>query len=185
MTLYFVTGGARSGKSRFAEQLAQHCAQEGRYPVTFVATGVAMDEEMAARIQRHQETRLASFGLVEAPHDVTGVISQSGRGEVYLVDCLSLLLNNWMFDLGYTESDFWKKSTELVEACVQTEAICIVVSNEIGLGIVPADRESRTYRDWLGWFNQDFAKRAERAYFVVSGIAVDLLQLPGSRVIDS
>jgi adenosylcobinamide kinase/adenosylcobinamide-phosphate guanylyltransferase len=180
MTVHLVTGGARSGKSRFAEQLAAMAARPTE--ICFVATGVAMDAEMEARIARHRRDRPAEWRTLEVRHDVAKAI-EDGEYKVYLIDCLSLLLNNWMFDLACTETLFWRKLDDLTAALAASSATCIVVTNEIGLGLVPADAESRRYRDWLGWMNQAIAKMADRVYFVASGIAIDLKQLPGSVVV--
>ncbi|WAH38713.1 bifunctional adenosylcobinamide kinase/adenosylcobinamide-phosphate guanylyltransferase [Alicyclobacillus dauci] len=181
MTVYFVTGGARSGKSHFAERLAASKGTAQR--ICFVATGVAMDDEMAARIERHRTTRDSRWATVETPHDVAGVVRQ-GLYDVYLIDCLSLLLNNWMYDLHCTEEMYRERVSELINVLDASSAECIVVSNEIGLGLIPADAESRRYRDWLGWFNQAMARIAERVYFVASGIAVDLKAIPGAVRVD-
>lgn len=180
--IYFVTGGARSGKSRFAEQLVARMAAPER--ICFVATGVVTDEEMRARIQRHKMTRDGRWSTIEEPHDVARLIQeQEHTYNVFLIDCLSLLLNNWMFDLNVDEPEFRRKLAELVHALTVVNADCVIVSNEIGLGLVPADALSRRYRDWLGWLNQAVAQVADKVYFVASGIAVDLKQLPGAQVV--
>ncbi|KRW91742.1 hypothetical protein SD51_07650 [Alicyclobacillus tengchongensis] len=181
MSLILVTGGARSGKSRFAEMLADHHANSGA-KVIFVATAEAFDDEMAERIKRHRAARDRRWRTVEEPCNPAAVV-RAAQADVYLIDCLTLLLANWMFQAKVDEAGFWDKLTDLVETLAASSATCIAVTNEIGLGIVPADPETRLYRDWLGWMNQAFARAAEQVFLVTSGIAVDLKALPGARVL--
>ncbi|WP_067622475.1 bifunctional adenosylcobinamide kinase/adenosylcobinamide-phosphate guanylyltransferase [Alicyclobacillus acidiphilus] len=179
MTVIFVTGGARSGKSRFAERLAAELGQASTKPVCFVATGKAIDAEMAARIEKHQATRPTEWRTIEAPIDVASVID-GGAADVYVIDCLSFLLNNWIYELRLTEDAFFDHVGRLASSLARSDATCIVVSNEVGLGIVPADAESRRFRDWLGWLNQAVARMASQVYLVTSGIAIDLKAYPGA-----
>lgn len=183
MSLTFVTGGARSGKSRFAESLVRECVLETPdCRVCFIATGVAMDDEMKARIARHRNSRPEQWDTVEEPLDVAGVI-QNTDYDVYLIDCLSFLLNNWMFHEVSTEEQFFARLGILVQAMANTRAKCVVVSNEVGFGIIPADEETRRYRDWLGWMNQAFARVSDPMYLVVSGIALDVKHMHGATVV--
>ncbi|GMA60140.1 bifunctional adenosylcobinamide kinase/adenosylcobinamide-phosphate guanylyltransferase [Alicyclobacillus fastidiosus] len=177
MTVFFVTGGARSGKSRFAQHLATKLG-EGKN-VIFVATAPAVDDEMVERIERHRRERPVEWVTVEERLDVVKVLEER-RHDVYLIDCLSLLLNNWMYDLKLTEDVFKDLTHRLITCLSSTELDVVLVSNELGLGLVPADKLSRQYRDWLGWLNQAVAKVADSVYLVVSGVAIDLKQLPGS-----
>lgn len=181
MTTSFVTGGARSGKSRFAEQLVEERAESST--ICYVATGVVTDDEMKARIAVHQSRRGANFVTVEEPHDVAKEIHRACY-DVYLVDCLSFLLNNWMYDLRCTENEFRRWVDELCAVISQSNAHIVVVSNEVGLGLVPVSKESRLYRDWLGWLNQAVAKVSDEAYLVVAGCAVNLKQIPGVRMVE-
>ncbi|MFB5189870.1 bifunctional adenosylcobinamide kinase/adenosylcobinamide-phosphate guanylyltransferase [Alicyclobacillus fastidiosus] len=177
MTVSFVTGGARSGKSRFAQYLATNMG-EGK-TVCFVATAPAVDDEMMERIARHQRERPVDWVTVEERHDVVKVLDER-RHDVYLIDCLSLLLNNWMYDLNLTEEVFHDLTQRLITCLSNTELDVVLVSNELGLGLVPADALSRQYRDWLGWLNQAVAKVADSVHLVVSGVAIDVKQLPGT-----
>lgn len=179
MTVWFVTGGARSGKSRYAERLAASAGRASDTPVCFIATGRPFDDEMSDRIRKHQATRPKDWTTLEVPVDVDRVLIEQSY-DVYVIDCLTLLLNNWMYDLAIQEDAFLTRVRALVDALQSVRGTCIVVSNEIGLGIVPADAESRRYRDWLGWLNQAVAAAAEHVYLVVSGVAVDILALPGA-----
>ncbi|TDY47961.1 adenosylcobinamide kinase /adenosylcobinamide-phosphate guanylyltransferase [Alicyclobacillus sacchari] len=181
MSLILITGGARSGKSRFAEMLAAQYADAGAV-VCFVATAQALDDEMKERIHRHRLSRDAQWQTVEEPFDPAAVV-RAEQADVYLIDCLSLLLANWVFASRVDESGFWDKLKTLVDALASSRATCIVVTNEIGLGIVPADPETRLYRDWLGWMNQTFARSADQVFLVTSGIAVNLKALPGAIMV--
>lgn len=181
MTISFVTGGARSGKSRFAEQLAEERA--GSNFICYVATGVVTDDEMKARISVHQTRRGTNFVTVEEPHNVANQI-RSSRYDVFLVDCLAFLLNNWMYDLNCSEREFQQRVDELCAAITESKKDIIIVSNEVGLGLVPMSKESRLYRDWLGWMNQAVASVSDEVYLVVAGYAVNLKQIPGVRIVE-
>lgn len=181
-TTIFVTGGARSGKSRFAEERAAGSGQ----PVTYLATMQAGDDELAARIQRHRERRPGVWGTVEAPIDVLGALESSADGDTVLLDCLSLWVSNLLFaataDHGAWAVDDWERfvtgaveaSTRVIEAQQRRAGTLIVVTNETGMGIVPADALSRYYRDALGLVNQAFATPADEAYLLVGGLPLRL-----------
>lgn len=158
----FISGGARSGKSAFGEKLA--AVSEG--PVTYIATAQAFDDEMLDRIQRHQADRPAHFQTLEAPLDLLGALQQT-EGTV-LIDCLSLWVSNGMMEeLG--EAEILQKATEVCTEIQKRPFQTIVVSNEVGLGIVPINKLARQYRDILGRVNQLFASTCEESYFCVSG----------------
>lgn len=173
----FVTGGARSGKSAWAERTAQHLAEAYRLPVTFLATAERSDPEMDERISRHRADRPDDWRTVEEPLQVADWISRRDGDSVLLLDCLSLLLNNWMFRDGCTEDEFLVRRDELVQAIRERQAPTVIVSNEVGLGLVPEGAASRQYRDWLGWLNQSVAAVSDSVVLVVSGIAVDVKKL--------
>lgn len=179
--LTLVTGGARAGKTAYALALARALAE----PVAYVATAEARDDEMALRIARHQRERPAHWRTVEAPIDPAGALTAVGwRGPVVL-DCMTLWTSNLIFASLPGES--WSTADgEAAEAAVLkavdgligwVEAAtgdAIVVTNEVGLGIVPADPLTRLYRDALGRGNQRLAARAERVFLVVAGLALEL-----------
>lgn len=181
--LILILGGARSGKSRFAEKLANHLGQR----VVYLATAEARDAEMAERIARHRERRPASWRTVEAPRRVGEALArEAGDAEVVLLDCLTLLANNLFLDLG-DEPDEAVAAARLEEevdgllgAYEQGPASLIVVSNEVGWGLVPPYPLGRVYRDLLGWAHQRLAARADRVYLVVAGIPIDLRKLEAS-----
>jgi adenosylcobinamide kinase/adenosylcobinamide-phosphate guanylyltransferase len=179
--LILITGGARSGKSTFAEQLA---ARLGGENVLFIATAEAGDDDMRQRIAAHRAARPSAWQTEEAPHQVGRRIRQAtGAQSVVLVDCLTLLVSNCVLSLGEepeaTEAErlALDEIDELVEAALASMATVIVVTNEVGLGLVPPYKLGRIYRDVLGKANQRVAARAESVYLLVSGIPIDVKQL--------
>lgn len=155
MTLVVLIGGARSGKSRFAVELAR---AEGK-PVTFVATGWAGDEEMAARIARHREERPPEWSTVEEPRELARALSEVQAGETAIVDCLSL----WVANLdGAAPAD-------AAEVASARDGLTIAVTNEVGMGVVPDNAPARKYRDDLGRVNAQWAALADEAWLVVAG----------------
>ncbi|HEY2372968.1 MAG TPA: bifunctional adenosylcobinamide kinase/adenosylcobinamide-phosphate guanylyltransferase [Gaiellaceae bacterium] len=153
MTLVLYLGGARSGKSRLAVERASSSGA----PVTFIATGEAGDEEMAARIEAHKRERRPEWRTVEEPRDLAGALISVAGGDTALVDCLSL----WVANGGGDAS--------ALEAATARSGLTIAVSNEVGLGIVPANAVAREYRDVLGRVNAAWAAAADEAWFVVAG----------------
>jgi adenosyl cobinamide kinase/adenosyl cobinamide phosphate guanylyltransferase len=167
MPFVLVLGGARSGKSALAERLAV----ESGDPVIFIATGEARDEEMEARIRRHREDRPASWQTVEAPVDLLAAIASCSRGEFLVVDCLTLWVSN-LLEKGMDSSDINMAATEVAQELSRRRGV--VVSNEVGMGIVPANELARAFRDVLGSVNATFAGVAERAVLMVAGRALEM-----------
>ncbi|MFC4425095.1 bifunctional adenosylcobinamide kinase/adenosylcobinamide-phosphate guanylyltransferase [Deinococcus navajonensis] len=162
-TLVFVTGGARSGKSAFAERRA---AAAGTV-VTYLATAQAFDEEMAARIGRHRADRPAGWHTVEVPLDVPAALTDAA-GPTVLLDCLSLWVSNLM--LGDTsDEDILSRADALMAVACARPGLTVLVTNEVGFGIVPDNALARRYRDLLGWVNQRAAAASQEAYLMVSG----------------
>lgn len=149
MTLVVLVGGARSGKSQLAVERAH---AEGA-PVTFIATGEALDDEMTARIELHKAERPETWTTIEEPVDLHGALSSLPAGETALVDCLSL----WVANGGDGS------------APISRDGLTIAVTNEVGLGIVPDNALARSYRDKLGRTNAAWVAAADEAYFVVAG----------------
>ncbi|WP_407571157.1 bifunctional adenosylcobinamide kinase/adenosylcobinamide-phosphate guanylyltransferase [Deinococcus altitudinis] len=170
--LIYVTGGARSGKSSFAERRA---AELGGERVTYLATAQAFDAEMTERIGRHRRERPASWRTLEEPLSVTSVL-ESVEG-VVLLDCLSLWVSNLMLR-GDPDEDILAAADALIGAQSRRGRApggpLIAVSNEVGLGIVPDNALARRYRDTLGRVNQRVAAASDEAWLLVSGLSVRL-----------
>lgn len=173
MSLTLITGGARSGKSRFAEHLA--ALHQGT--VLFLATAEARDDDMAARIARHQAGRPAHWRTLEEPLHVAHALAKAEPASLVLLDCVTL----WVTNLLLREGTTWAQSKAELDALLAWYRIravdLIVVTNEVGLGIVPADPLSRTFRDWLGLFNQHIAAEADAVYLMVAGLPVEVKAL--------
>jgi adenosylcobinamide kinase/adenosylcobinamide-phosphate guanylyltransferase len=185
--LVLILGGARSGKSTFAEQLA---LQSGR-SVAFIATATASDDEMRERIQRHRASRPASWYTIEEPYQLAEAIQLAAQqADVLLLDCMTIWLNNWLLAHNLTELEETAASRQPVGAVLaavnellaafaslpDTKTL-VVVTNEVGLGIVPAYALGRVYRDLLGLVNQRLAAASDQVYLMVAGLAVDIKRL--------
>lgn len=158
-----VLGGARSGKSRFAEKLLEASGLAKVY----VATAAAFDAEMESRISAHQVQRGEGWRTVEEQIDLAGVIDrEAGPDRALLVDCLTLWLNNLMM----AERDFASESARLCEAVAALKGPCVFVSNEVGAGIVPENRLARAFRDTQGRLNQDIAAVCGKVVQVSAGL---------------
>ena len=173
MSITFILGGARSGKSRFAQELA---AKQGKR-VLFVATGEALDEEMRVRIETHKRSRAPTWKTLEVPTGVAKAMKgKIGDAEVVIIDCVTLLVSNLMGTVDIEVETLEKKiAAELKDLFAfmrTTKAHFIIVSNEVGLGVVPAYPAGRVYRDALGMANQMLAKNADEVYFMVAGIPI-------------
>ena len=179
--LWFVTGGARSGKSRFARERAAGTASA----VTYIATMQPDDDETRRRVERHRAERPAEWATIEAPLDTVGALEAAPADACVLIDCLSLWVSNRLLGLGQEPSVASVESLErelsgavaaLLAAARARAAPTIVVSNEVGAGVVPPYPVGRAYRDLLGTVNQRVAAGAARAWLLVAGRA---LELPG------
>jgi adenosylcobinamide kinase / adenosylcobinamide-phosphate guanylyltransferase len=159
--LTLVIGGARSGKSRYAEGLI--AAQLP--PWTYVATAEAGDHEMIARIRTHRKRRGAHWRTVEAPRDLQAALA-TGAGGPVLVDCLTL----WLSNLMLAEMDVEQEIEKLETALTAAAAPVVLVANEVGLGIVPEFPLGRRFRDMQGMLNQRMAARADRVVLTVAGL---------------
>ncbi len=166
-----VLGGGRSGKSRFAQALAETA---GAVPGSrvYIATAEPMDEEMRRRIAAHQADRADRFVTVEEPMDLAGAIERlSDETCVALVDCLTVWLGNLIYHHGSQEG-LYQEESDLLRILADPPCEIILVSNETGMGFIPADAESRAFRDHAGWLNQDIAKLADTVVLMVAGIPV-------------
>ena len=174
-----IIGGARSGKSHFAQELALNSDK----PVLFVATATAGDEEMRQRIEEHQKARPAAWHTLEATTNIgSQVLDKIGDAQTIVVDCITLLLNNIFsqymenIDAALVEKEVTAEISELMDCINCVNASFIIVTNEVGLGLVPADRLSRLYRDLLGKTNQVLAQRADEVYLMVAGMPLLIKQ---------
>ena len=174
--LILILGGARSGKSAFAERLAM---QGGR--VLYVATAEALDPGMERRIAAHRQQRPAEWGTLEEPLDLATAIPPAlAEYDTCLLDCLTLWVSNLILSMEGNpdaERDILSATQELLEASDRSPANWIVVSNETGLGVVPPTSLGMAYRDALGRVNQAVAARADRVYFMVAGLALEMKSL--------
>ncbi|MGV3478814.1 MAG: bifunctional adenosylcobinamide kinase/adenosylcobinamide-phosphate guanylyltransferase [Sphingobium sp.] len=169
----FVLGGARSGKSRYAQARAEAMTGE----LVFVATGQAFDAEMTDRIARHRADRGDRWVTVEAPLELADAIAaESAPGRILLVDCLTL----WASNLMLADRDVVAEAAGLVRAIAAAPGPVILVANEVGLGIVPDNALARRFRDVAGTVNQAVAACVGEAVFVVAGLAMPLKSTPCS-----
>ena len=174
--LILILGGARSGKSALAERLASQ-----RERVLFIATAEALDADMEGRIAAHRSRRPGAWRTLEEPRDPASAIQEAmDRYEICLLDCLTLWVSNLLLkmeDNPDVEREILAEVERLLEVYERSSATWIVVSNEVGLGIVPPTPLGRLYRDALGRVNQVMAAHADRVYFMVAGYALDVKSL--------
>lgn len=192
MTIHLILGGARSGKSSFAETIAKQHETELQSAVCYLATAQSLDSEMSARITKHQEQRPAHWALVESPltlaDAIKGIVSKhklthkvlqdkmSHKPVTILVDCLTLWLTNC---LCAPSENIWQQEKQALLALLATlekhaDVHLLLVSNEVGHGIVPMGELSREFVDQAGWLHQDIAALATRVDFIMAGIALPL-----------
>ncbi len=192
--LILILGGARSGKSTFADRLAA----SSRRSVAFIATATAGDDEMRERIARHRASRSKDWHTLEEPLNLARAVRQAAElADVLLLDCVTLWLGNMLLqepgqydkngegeeEFNTTGRLFDEKAVKEIEALLAVVQLLgpnktlIVVTNEVGFGIVPANPLGRLYRDTLGYVNQRLAQAADRVYLMVAGMAVDIKRL--------
>ena len=160
--LTLVLGGARSGKSRFAESLI---ASEPP-PWIYVATAEALDDEMAQRIAEHRARREGRWRTIEAPRDIAAALAEVPAGAAVLLDCVTLWLSNVLLAGGDVEAEI----ARLDDALMRMRGKAVLVANEVGFGIVPDNALARRFRDLQGVLNQRLAARADRVVLVVAGL---------------
>jgi adenosylcobinamide kinase/adenosylcobinamide-phosphate guanylyltransferase len=178
--LILVLGGARSGKSTYAQKLAGEITIDPSR-VAYVATGIACDDEMRTRVEQHQRSRPPEWATIEAPTEVAQVVKKAGeKYTVMIVDCLTTLITNWLAerrqleelteDMVELEKAILGQVENLVCAADGARATVIVVSNEVGLGVVPSFKAGRVFRDLAGLANQFIAREADEVYVMWAGI---------------
>ncbi len=178
--IILVTGGARSGKSTFAEKLA---LKIGNGRAAYIATAQIFDEEMERRVKIHRERRKENWQTWESPKNADKSILQAGKNfDVILFDCVTIYVSNFLLanetkDFGEIEVGLKKLIEDLISAAKKSGATIIFVTNEVGSGIVPENKLARQFRDLAGIANQILAANAEKVFLTVSGIAVDVKKL--------
>lgn len=174
--LILITGGSRSGKSTHGQKIAENI---GSFR-TYIATCPVVDEEMDERIRKHKESRqVASWETIEETLWLADALKRAKESSVILVDCLTLWVNNLMYEAQkreerITEDDITRHCANLFEACKEIEGVVIFITNEVGMGIVPGDPSSRLFRDLAGRCNQIIANQADAVIFMISGIPLNI-----------
>jgi len=188
MSIHLILGGARSGKSSFAEKLAKHNEKIEQSQVYYLATAQSLDSEMSARIKQHQQQRPEHWALIESPIKLASAIKQlvlthqsKNRSPItILVDCLTLWLSNCLCS---SEENQWQQEKQhllnvLCDYAQTSEVNLLLVSNEVGHGIVPMGELSRDFVDQAGWLHQEIAAIATNVDFIMAGIALSLKSKP-------
>jgi adenosylcobinamide kinase/adenosylcobinamide-phosphate guanylyltransferase len=175
MSITIIIGGARSGKSKYAEELAA----KNNLPVSYVATATALDSEMEARIQHHQARRPSDWILHECSLDLAKLLkTETQKEQTILVDCLTLWLNNQLHESP--QQNFSLLFSELINSLNNAKAQVIFVANEVGLGIIPLGEITRQFVDEAGRLNQQLAQVANQVIFMVAGLPL-ALKSPASK----
>jgi len=169
--LMVLLGGARSGKSSLAIEIARRSDR----PVTFIATGEPLDAEFAERIDRHRAERPGTWQTIEEPTELEAAIAQPDDDAVVIIDCLTLWVAN-LFGRDLAEDAIVERASGIAKLASDRPSPVIVVTNEVGSGIVPADALSRSYRDTLGRVNAIFTAHADQAFLVVAGRVLPLIE---------
>ena len=173
--LILILGGARSGKSAFGERLARSSER-----VLFAATAEARDSEMEHRIAAHRGNRPAQWDTVEEPIDLAGVLEPAADSyDTVLVDCLTLWVSNLILqdESGRAEAEALRQVERLLRAYERGRASWVLISNEVGMGVVPPTALGRLFRDALGRVNQLVARRADKVYLMVAGLTMEIKSL--------
>jgi len=172
--LIFITGGARSGKSKYATRLAKNMTRE----VIFLATGTAKDEEMKKRIEEHKKSRPAWWKTIEEANDIAPILLKIKPScKLVIIDCLTFFVSNLLLN-KVSEKVILERTKRMAEIILQAHYTTIVVSNEVGGGIVPDNELGRKFRDIIGLANQIMAESAQKVYLIVSGIPIKLKENP-------
>ena len=164
MATTLLIGGARSGKSALAVDMAE--AWDG--PVTFIATAEARDEEMTVRIEQHRRERPSHWATTEEPIEIAKALESVADGALVILDCLTLWIAN-LIDRGFSEKEIDDRARDVLKAAVSRPWPVVVVTNEVGSGIVPDNPAARAFQDLLGSINTIFANNARHVLFVAAG----------------
>ena len=182
--IILVLGGARSGKSSFAENIV---TELGGKDVIYLATAKAKDDEMTDRIAQHQADREAEWKTIEEEKAVSSILKDLAKGSVILLDCLTLLISNLLLS-GEQSTDYSKQEelikneiSNIIEITKKRKLDLVIVSNEVGQGVVPAYKSGRIYRDLVGRANQKVAAEADEVYITYAGIPVEIKELASKK----
>jgi adenosylcobinamide kinase/adenosylcobinamide-phosphate guanylyltransferase len=163
--IILILGGARSGKSAYAVESAKRHKK-----VAFIATCQPLDKEMSRRIRLHQHNRPSHWSTFEESKDLAPLLSKiTGKFDCLIIDCLTLWISNLIL-AGYTQEKILNKINAMMDILREEKAKAIIVSNEVGLGIVPANKLARNFRDIAGQVNKVVAKKGDEVFFTISGI---------------
>lgn len=178
--IVLVIGGARSGKSAVAERYASSMNSK----VVYIATAGVQDEEMARRVELHRERRPASWPTIEEKYYLDGVLTKLSAGSVVLVDCLTIWITNWLLDKTIEdlsaeakEARVLQETSNFIKAAQDNKLKLIMVSNEVGYGLVPDNELGRLFRDIAGRVNQYVVAMADKVFWVVAGIPLEIKSL--------
>jgi adenosylcobinamide kinase/adenosylcobinamide-phosphate guanylyltransferase len=175
--IILITGGSRSGKSTYAQTLAESITGLR----TYIATCPPVDEEMVARIKKHREYRQGSqWQTIEETIDLAGALRKTSESRLRLIDCLTMWINNLLYEteikgLEITEENIFDRCQDILSACSELSGTVIFVTNEVGMGIVPNNALSRRYQDLICRCNQVMAAGAARVILMVSGLPLDIV----------
>lgn len=165
-----ILGGARSGKSQFALKLAQKTAR----PVIFIATATASDKEMRQRIKLHRKNRPSHWKTIEEPRKLSFLVKRiSKKTDLIIIDCMTIFISNLLLE-GRSDYSIQNEVNSLLSAIRKSGFNSLIVSNEVGMGIVPDNPLARRFRDLAGRINQFIAAASDEAYFIVSGLPLKL-----------
>lgn len=164
---HFILGGARSGKSSYAEKKSTELATQNSLPLVYLATASAGDDEMGERIKRHQQDRHAGWSLVEEQVDLANALNAIKPRSVVLLDCLTLWLSNC---LHQSDTRWQQQKQRFIEVIKDNHHCLVMVSNEVGHGIIPMGKLTRQYVDEIGWLHQEIAQLAHEVTMVIAGL---------------
>ena len=175
--LILLLGGARGGKSAYAQRLAEDAARASGAEVCFIATAQGLDEDMTARIARHRDDRPTHWRTIEEPCQIDEALRQASEARIVIVDCLTLFVSNWLMrhkDEHECEQFVRRIIRNFLAVARTRQQTIICVSNEVGLGVVPDTNLGRVFRDLLGRVNQEFAAAADEVYLLIAGLPLQL-----------
>lgn len=166
----FILGGVRSGKSQMAIKMAKK--KNGK--VAFIATCVPMDKEMKKRVSMHRKARPAHWQTFEEPEDIHSLLRKiDNKFDIIIIDCLTILVSNMLLK-NLKDKDIEEKINQTMFALKRNKAEAIIVSNEVGMGIVPDNKLAREFRDIAGKINQITAKKSDEVFFMISGLPLSI-----------